>query len=31
MLPHQKYENLKHMLTGIIKVVVDGNMCINFG
>jgi len=27
MLLHQKYKHLKHMLTGIIKVVVvDGNI-----
>jgi hypothetical protein len=32
MLLHQKYKNLKHILTGIIKVVVvDGNLCIKFG
>jgi hypothetical protein len=31
MLLHQKYKNLKHMITELIKfVVVEGTMCINF-
>jgi methyl coenzyme M reductase alpha subunit len=30
-LHHQKYKNLKHILTGLIKfVVVDAKICINF-